>query len=452
MKVIDLNPTYAEAHYNLGLTFQRLGETNSAVKCYENSIDMKQDYAEAHFSLGNLMQQLKQFNSAIENYEKVIKINPNFVDAFSNLGAIYTDLGRLKDAESSYKKAILIDPEYAEAHNNLSVNLKDLGRLEEAEISCREAIKINPEFGIAYYNLGNILKATGRLNEAEESFKSAISFHPEDAEIYNMLGAVLKDLGKLDEAESSCKQAIELNPDYIEAYSSLSLVHYAKKDLSSALEILIKAKKINPSSKVIKLLFAVLNSKNKSISKNISVNDPSERMASNPLIINRNVDKSLIDMLYSLKSLDLDKRNDPSYGNSKGSDYDLFENKSSLLKKTECDLVNILSKALNSEIYLQASFYTIYGSGGGVITHNHISPIDEDSTLKLALQKYSLVYYLSVGNQEASEPGILKLFDPEEDILPSDGMIVIFPADRYHSASYNGSKDRIIIGINFYTI
>ena len=63
-----------------------------------------------------------------------------------------------------------------------------------------------------------------------------------------------------------------------------------------------------------------------------------------------------------------------------------------------------------------------------------------------------MVYYLSVGDQDSSQPGILKLFDPEEDVLPSDGMIIIFPADRYHSAAYNGTKDRIIIGINFYTI
>ena len=67
-------------------------------------------------------------------------------------------------------------------------------------------------------------------------------------------------------------------------------------------------------------------------------------------------------------------------------------------------------------------------------------------------QKYSLVYYLSVGDQTDSEPGILKLNDPVEDILPCDGMIVIIPANREHSAVYNGKTDRIMIGVNFYSI
>ena len=65
---------------------------------------------------------------------------------------------------------------------------------------------------------------------------------------------------------------------------------------------------------------------------------------------------------------------------------------------------------------------------------------------------YSLVYYLSVGDQTCSEPGILKLYDPVENILPHEGMIVIIPATREHSAIYNGKTDRIMIGVNFYSI
>ena len=32
------------------------------------------------------------------------------------------------------------------------------------------------------------------------------------------------------------------------------------------------------------------------------------------------------------------------------------------------------------------------------------------------------------------------------------GLIVIFPANRYHSVIYDGTKDRMIIGVNFYSI
>ena len=42
--------------------------------------------------------------------------------------------------------------------------------------------------------------------------------------------------------------------------------------------------------------------------------------------------------------------------------------------------------------------------------------------------------------------------NPEEDILPTKGLIAIFPADRKHSSTYNGKKDRIMIGVNFYSL
>ena len=42
--------------------------------------------------------------------------------------------------------------------------------------------------------------------------------------------------------------------------------------------------------------------------------------------------------------------------------------------------------------------------------------------------------------------------NPNQEILPSNGLIIIFPAKRKHSVFYKGKKDRIIIGVNFYKI
>ena len=125
---------------------------------------------------------------------------------------------------------------------------------------------------------------------------------------------------------------------------------------------------------------------------------------------------------------------------------------SSIIRTVEDDLVRIVTKAIKADIHVKDSFFTILGAGGGVNRHNHISALDIDSSLNLINQKFSLVYYLSVGDQDCTEPGILKLYDPSENILPREGMIIIFPADRYHSVVYNGKKDRSIIGINFYSL
>ncbi len=109
-----------------------------------------------------------------------------------------------------------------------------------------------------------------------------------------------------------------------------------------------------------------------------------------------------------------------------------------------------MSEAVNSNIFIIESFFNILRTGSGLTSHNHLNDFDEIHNL--TNKKYSLTYYLSVGDQECDEPGILKLYDPIEELLPSPGTIAIFPASRKHSVVYNGKTERVMIGVNFYSL
>ena len=358
-----------------------------------------------------------QTQQALDFIDTLSKDYPDESLLFNIRGACYAGLGQLDIAVQSYKKALSIKPDYAKAH----------------------------------YNLGGALQELDKLHDSAKSYENAIALEPENAQAHNNLAIVLRELDQLEEAEASCRKAIVLDPEYADAYSCLSIILYANGDLNSALESIKKAYSINPKLKIIKLLLAVL--KARKTHKTSKVNISNIRSISNPLILNRAVEQELIANLYEMKSLELEKTKDPSYGNARGSGYQLFQDDhSSIIKTVEEDLVRILREAIKADIHVKDSFFTILGAGGGVNRHNHISALDIDSSLNLVNQKFSLVYYLSVGDQDCTEPGILKLYDPSENILPREGMIIIFPADRYHSVVYNGKKDRIIIGINFYSL
>jgi len=109
-----------------------------------------------------------------------------------------------------------------------------------------------------------------------------------------------------------------------------------------------------------------------------------------------------------------------------------------------------MTKAVNSDIFIIESFFNILRTSSGLTSHNHIN--DFDTREGLTNKKYSLTYYLSVGDQKSSEPGILKIYDPIIEMLPSQGTIIIFPSNRQHSVFYNGKADRVMIGINFYAL
>ena len=337
--------------------------------------------------------------------------------------------GRLEEAERLYRSILENQPTNLIVNNNLGSLLCDLGRFDEAEIIFKKAIELKPDYAVTHHNLGGTLYKLSRHDEAEISFKKAIELKPDYAVTHYNLGNTLKKVGRFDEAEISFKKAIELEPDYGEALLNL--------------DILLKEKD---------LLVNILETR-KSMKKNkVSSIDSGMRLTSNPFITHRNVKTKLLKDLYKGKFKELDKteKKDARYGNGRCSDFEFFKNDFPIVKNIEADLINIMKQAVKSDIYIFDSFLNIYGAGSGTTPHAHIRNFDK--TQGLVNQKYSLTYYLSVGDQNCSEPGNLQLYSPSEEIRLSEGMVVIIPADRKHCAVYNGGKDRIMIGINFYSL
>ena len=107
-KALLINPDYAKAHNNLGVTLKELGRLEEAEASYRQAITVKPDYAKAHYNLGITLQ----------------------------------ELGRSKDAEASYRKAIALKPDYAKAHNNLGSALQELGKLEDALVQYKKSFEL----------------------------------------------------------------------------------------------------------------------------------------------------------------------------------------------------------------------------------------------------------------------------------------------------------------------
>ena len=418
-----------EITFNQAVIVHQEGKLEKAEHLYGEILKIEPTHPDANHNLGVIRLLKNDIEGAIILFKKTISIKPDYADAYSNLGASFERLSRFEEAEESYKKAIELEPEYVGAHFNLGNTLKALKKLDEAEASFKKAINLKPDYAEVHNNLGTLLEELDRLDEAEASFKKAVKIKPKYFEAYNNLGNVLKKLDKLNEAEKNYKKAIELKPDYDAAHLNLALV-------SSQNELL---------SKIIKEKNSI---KNKNIFNDI---DADKRLSSNPFIVHRDVESELINSLYKFSYKGLGDTKGIFFGKGRHSmDFKLFKNNLPIIKKVEDDLTNIMKQAVKSNIFIIDSFFNILCDGGGSVPHTHVTNFDK--LQGLVKQKYSLTYHLSVGDQNCKEPGILKLQDPYKEILPSKGMVMIFPADRKHSAAYSGSIDRVMIGVNFYSV
>jgi tetratricopeptide (TPR) repeat protein len=448
----------SQAQLNSLLMHYQNGKCDEAEKL---AVTITQQFPQHQFAwkvLGAIFGQSGRTVEAENANQTSVALSPQDAQAHSNLGITLKELGRLDEAEKSYNQAIALKPNFAEAHSNLGNTLQELGRLDEAEASYKQAIALKPDYAEAHYNLGITLQELGRLDESEAGYTQAIALKPDYAEAHSNLGNTLQELGRLDEAETSYRRAIALKSDFAQAHYDLGKLLYIKGYKDLALKSVEKANDIDPQKNDCKLLLNVMKSRKSREESETAIDDTSNTgaktgLTSIPLILNRVVEADLIANLYGMSSRELDKTTDARYGSGKCSpDFNLFQDSCSIIQNLAEDLTRIMKEAVKSEVFIYDSFFNILGAGGGTTPHRHLNDLDKDIGFNLGKQKYSLVYYLSVGDQHCSEPGMLKLYDPVEDILPGEGMITIIPASRLHSAVYGGTTDRIMIGVNFYSL
>tara|TARA_Y100000996_G_scaffold411386_1_gene395441 strand:- start:30 stop:965 length:936 start_codon:yes stop_codon:yes gene_type:complete len=292
------------------------------------------------------------------------------------------------------------------------------------------------------------------LNEAKKIFENLLEKHPKHAETNHFMGITLQLLNKVDEALIYYQKTVEIKPNFAEAHKNLGNIFYKLGKIFDAEKYLKKATELKPDFSEAITVLQVISEQKKTLSEIQSskkLNKDVKGLISNPFITTREVEEELISSIYNINSIDLDKTHDIRFGNGKcSSDLKLFDSNIESIKKIKNDLTKIMEKSVGSKILIVESFFNILSTESGTSPHKHIDPFDK--AYDLINQKFSLVYYLSIGDQDSSKPGILKLYDPEKDILPTKGLIAIFPADRKHSSTYNGKKDRIMIGVNFYSL
>ena len=173
-------------------------------------IELNPDYAAAHYNLGNLLKDQGRCDDAEKEWRVAIRADPDYAAAHSNLGALLKDQGRYDDAEKEYREAIRADPDIAAAHSNLGNLLDNLKRYDEAEKEYRDAIRANPDYAAAHSNLGNLLKDQGRYDEAEKEYRDAIQADLDFAEAHGNLGLLFLEKERPEEAKKEFGIAKEL--------------------------------------------------------------------------------------------------------------------------------------------------------------------------------------------------------------------------------------------------
>jgi Flp pilus assembly protein TadD len=145
-EAVSLAPHLLEAHYNLALSLERLGQRTEAEEHYRDALRLRADYLPALLNLGANLHDQGRLAEAVETYRTALAAAPHDPRVRNNLAEAYRALGRKDEARREFERVLAEHPDYAPAHYGLAVLYDDdLGNRRQAAIHYRRYLALSPD-------------------------------------------------------------------------------------------------------------------------------------------------------------------------------------------------------------------------------------------------------------------------------------------------------------------
>ena len=109
LKVVEMDPTHAAAHINVGTLYYNRQEYSLAEKHYRAAIKIDPRYALAYFDLGNVLDETGRIEEGIDTYKIAIQLAPTYADAHYNIALAYEKMRAPRKALQHWRAYVKLD-------------------------------------------------------------------------------------------------------------------------------------------------------------------------------------------------------------------------------------------------------------------------------------------------------------------------------------------------------
>lgn len=213
-EAIQLDPTHAAAHANLGKLYRKQGKLADAEKAFSDAIGAAgaEPNAGYHFDMGmcavgqaedsgvSHAEKTAKYTSAIAAFQEAVSINPNHYKAHYRIGYLYEKLDDPVKADQAFRQAIKINGNYTPSFVSLGNMYIDYGHSNVAMAVLDTGTKVNETDAQMWNGLGRAQLALNQPAEAVEAFKKAKAIDPEMPDVLFGLGMAYAELRQKKEA------------------------------------------------------------------------------------------------------------------------------------------------------------------------------------------------------------------------------------------------------------
>ncbi len=233
-RAIKVDPSYADAHFQLAQSYMLLQEPDRAYQEFARTVELRPNDYHARLAIANLAIMTRNFKQAKEQTDWLLKARPNDPAVHSAIASLLAAQDDIPGAIQEAQQTVALAPDRWEPYLTLALLQAKDGQEDAAEASFKKVIEMDPKEVKARVLLGTYYQSRNRLDDAEHEFRDAIAAGPDKMAPRTALAGLYMAEGKPDRAENTLEQAKQDLPHDPECLLALSNFYYVTGNLDKA--------------------------------------------------------------------------------------------------------------------------------------------------------------------------------------------------------------------------
>jgi tetratricopeptide (TPR) repeat protein len=234
-EVLKANPNDNDALVYRSQSQISNGHANDAIAALETVIKNDPGNGEAHYVLGIGYEKLGNIERAESEWRDAVRLRPDLLDAVRTLAGLAMGRGDMEALDQEATEIIKLQPESPEGYALRALANVNRKRFSVAEVDVRKAIEIAPQSSFGYVQMGNLKFAEKQFEEAGRAYQAALDSNPNSKDALRGLMGTYVARNRFDQAIATANVQITKQPNNSGFYELLGTTLFInKKDLNGA--------------------------------------------------------------------------------------------------------------------------------------------------------------------------------------------------------------------------